>query len=119
MVRRFTLSAGHKHDAPYAIPLLETVKVENAFVLADRGYDSDEIVGYLTNNNGVAVIPPRANRLIQRPYDTQIYKLRNVVERFFNRLKQFRRIATRFDKLAVSFSGFVTLAAIAIVLKMF
>jgi putative transposase len=119
VIRRFLLSPGQKHDAPYAVPLLETVDVKNTFVLGDRGYDSDEIVQYLIDRKGIVVIPPRANRIVQRPYDADIYKLRNIIERFFNRLKQFRRIAMRFDKLASSFAAVITLAAIRILLKMF
>ena len=112
IIRRFALSAGQKHDAPYAVPLLETVDVENAFVLGDRGYDSDEIIQYILDRKGIAAIPPRANRVVLRTYDAGIYKLRNVIERFFNRLKQLRRIAMRFDKLASSFVAVVILAAI-------
>lgn len=56
------------------------------------------------------MIPPRENRLVQRPYDRHLYKDRNLVERFFNRLKQFRRIATRYDKLDTTFLAFISLA---------
>ena len=89
-----------ERGAPYAVPLLETFDIENAFVLGDRGYDSDEIVQYLIAHKGIAVIPPRANRVVPRSYDADMYKHRNIIERFFSRLKQFRRIAMRFDKLA-------------------
>jgi len=57
------------------------------------------------------------NRKVQRPYDARLYKERNKIERFFNELKQFRRVATRYDKLLANFMGFVKLAAIAIGLK--
>jgi putative transposase len=63
------------------------------------------------------VIPPKHNRTVQRPYDADLYKERNIIKRFFNRLKQFRRVATRCDKLLANFMGFVKLAAIAIWLK--
>ncbi len=63
------------------------------------------------------VIPPKRNRKDQRPYDLDLYKERNIIERFFNRLKQFRRVATRYDKLLANFMGFVKLAAIAIWLR--
>jgi len=119
IIHRFFLSPGQKHDAPYAVPLLETVDLKNAFVLADRGYDSDDIVQYILANKGIAVIPPRGNCLVQRSYDTELYKLRNVIERFFNRLKHFRRVAVRFDKLAPSFLAFILLAAIRIFLRLF
>ena len=63
------------------------------------------------------VIPPKRNRKTQRSYDAHLYKERNLIERFFNKLKQFRRVATRYDKLLVNFMGFVKLAAIAIWLR--
>jgi putative transposase len=63
------------------------------------------------------VIPPKRNRKVQRAYDVELYKERNLIERFFNKLKQFRRVATRYDKLLVNFMGFVKLAAIAIWLR--
>jgi putative transposase len=59
----------------------------------------------------------KRNRTFKRPYDTELYKERNIIERFFNKLKQFRRVATRYDKLLANFMGFVKLAAIAIWLK--
>ncbi|MBV8663695.1 MAG: transposase, partial [Hyphomicrobiales bacterium] len=62
-------------------------------------------------------IKPRPNRTKQRPFDAMLYKERNTIERFFNKLKHFRRVATRYDKLLVNFMGFVKLAAIAIWLK--
>jgi len=68
-------------------------------------------------NRAEAVIPPKRNRKVQRPYDVDFYKEHNIIERFFNKLKQFRRVATRYDKLHVNFMGFVKLAAIAIWLK--
>jgi putative transposase len=63
------------------------------------------------------VIPPKRNRTFKRPYDAELYKERNISERFFHKLKQFRRVATRYDKLLANFMGFVKLAAIAIWLK--
>jgi putative transposase len=63
------------------------------------------------------VIPPKRNRKVQRSYDVDLYKERNLIERFFNKLKQFRLVATRYDKLLANFMGFVKLAAIAIWLR--
>jgi putative transposase len=63
------------------------------------------------------VSPPKRNRKVQRSYDVELYKERNLIERFFRKLKQFRRVATRYDKLLVNFMGFVKLAAIAVWLK--
>lgn len=81
------------------------------FVVADKGYDSDAFVTAITNQGSQAVIPPRSNRLNSRTFDRHIYKSCNLIERFFARIKQFRRIATRYDKLAQSFLSFVHLAA--------
>ena len=119
IIRRFLLSPGHRHDAPYALHLLESVDLHDAFVLGDRGYDSDKIVQHILDNKGIAVIPPKANRRFLRSFDSEVYKLRNIIERFFNRLKHFRRVAIRFDKLASSFSASLLLAAIRIFLRLF
>jgi putative transposase len=63
------------------------------------------------------VIPPKSNRVSPQTYDRDLYKQRNLVERFFNKLKHFRRVATRYDKLLANFLGFVKLAAVAIWLR--
>jgi len=71
-----------------------------------------------TKENGTEiVIPPKQNRIDQQPYDIHLYKERNLVERFFNKLKQFPRVATRYDKLLANFMGFVKSAAIALWIK--
>ena len=85
--------------------------------IADKGYDADHLIDKVTQAGAKVVIPPKRNRKVQRPYDVDLYKERNIIERFFNKLKQFRRVATRYDKLLVNFMGFVKLAAIAIWLK--
>jgi transposase len=65
----------------------------------------------IAESGGQPVIPPKRNRTFKRPYDAELYKERNIIERFFNKLKQFRRVATRYDKLLANFMGFVKLAA--------
>ena len=80
-------------------------------MLADKGYDSDDVRASLLLKGILPVIPPKANRREAIACDFRAYKDRNRVERMFNRLKQFRRIATRYDKTAVSFLGFLALAA--------
>lgn len=106
---KFILTPGESSDFNQALPLL---KDENPdYVLADRGYDSDEIVDYIKQINAVPVIPPKSNRIVQRDYDKIIYKERNLIERLFNRLKQFRKIATRFDKIQINFEAFIYLAS--------
>ena len=72
-------------------------------LLADKGYDTDAFRAFLKKNGIKAVIPPKSNRKVRIRYDKQAYKGRNVVERCFCRLKDFRRIATHYDKLARNF----------------
>ena len=86
-------------------------------VIADKGYDADHLREAVLANEAKAVIPPKSNRRTQSDYDKVLYKERNLVERFVNKLKQFRRVATRYDKLLANYRGFVILAAVAILLK--
>ena len=76
-------------------------------LLGDKGYDSDEIVGWAERHGMTAVIPPRRNRKVLREYDRHLYKLRHLVENAFLKLKQWRGIATRYCKRAASFLAFV------------
>ena len=100
-----------------AIPLLETTSIAGSNVIADRAYGSQEIRTYIESQNGVYVIPPKKNIVSTWDIDWFLYKERHLVECFFHKLKQFRRIATRYDKLAVSFLSFIYIAAIVILLK--
>lgn len=86
-------------------------------MLADKGYDADHLCDCAAQAGAEVIIPPKRNRKVQRSYDIDLYKERNRIERFFNKLKQFRRVATRYDKLLANFMGFVKLAAIAIWLR--
>ncbi len=88
-------------------------------VLADRGYDSDHIRETLEDKGTATVIPTRRNRKGQMPVDGHIYALRNRIERCFNKLKNSRRLATRYDKTAASYQGFVHIAAIRIWMRAF
>ncbi len=83
-------------------------------MLADKGYDSDAIRDDLEGRGIEPVIPTKSNRKIQRPVCRKTYAHRNRIERFFNKIKHSRRVATRYDKLASSFLGFVQLATIRI-----
>jgi transposase len=83
-------------------------------MLADKGYDSDAVRETLLLHNILPVIPPKSNRREPASCDYRRYRDRNQVERLFNRLKQFRRIATRYDKTASSFLGFLCLAAVKV-----
>lgn len=95
-------------DVTHAQALIEGFKADA--VLGDKGYDANHLLEYLAQREIQAVIPPKTNRVEQREYDRHMYKDRNLVERFFARLKQFRRIATRYEKLARNFFGMISLA---------
>ena len=105
---RLILTAGQVADVTQGAALV--AKIETKAVTADKGYDSDELVETIEHNGVEANIPPRKNRKTQRLVDWHRYKARHLVECFFNRLKQFRRIATRYDKLADRFNAFLHLA---------
>ena len=102
------LSAGQITDIERAEALIKDQPAE--FIVADKGYDSDAFVETISAQGAQPVIPPRSNRINPRSLDRHLYKSRNLIERFFSRIKQFRRIATRYDKLAKSFLSFVHLA---------
>jgi len=106
---RMILTGGQRHDAPQAPALLEGMK--SPYVIADKGYDSRRILDLIREQGAVAVIPPRKNRKEQREYDRELYKRRNVIERAINRLKDYRRIATRYDRKAIYYLSFLHLAA--------
>lgn len=84
------------------------------FVLADKGYDSNSFILAIEESGAEPVIPPRKIRLKQRAYDKAIYKERNLVERLFQKLKNFRRVATRYERLARNYMGMLQIAAITI-----
>ncbi len=106
---RFILTGGECHDVTQAEALIN--EIYPAAVLADKAYDADRLIFNIAEKNAKAVIPPKANRKAQRHYDNQQYRNRNVIERFFARVKQFRRIATRYDKLASRFKSFFSVVA--------
>lgn len=111
----FKLTGGNVHDSIEAQPLIDDIAAQAngqvRSVTADKGYDSAAIVAAIEALGAEAVIPPLSNRKNPRPVDWAQYKNRNIVERFFARLKQFRRIATRYDKLAARFASFLHVAA--------
>ena len=92
---------------------------EAKVLLADRGYDSDHIRETLEEKGATPVIPTRQNRKVHIPVDGHIYALRNRIERCFNKLKNSRRLATRYDKTMASYLGFVHIAAIRIWMRAF
>jgi len=80
-------------------------------VLADKGYDSDQFIAVIQAQNAQPVIPPKRNRNVQRAYDKTLYKERNLVERLFHKLKQFRRVATLYERLARNYLAMLFLAS--------
>jgi transposase len=112
---RFILTGGQVSDYKEALRLIEGFKAGAVF--ADKGYDADYLVDAIEKMGGEAVIPSKKNRIQERSYDKNLYKERNMVERLFNRLKNWRRIATRYDKTASAYMGFLTLAGICLWLK--
>lgn len=100
----FIITAGTTADCTQATSLLDGLSPE--YVLADRGYDTDEIVQYVENNSAVVVIPPKKNRKEQRQYDKYLYKLRHQVENYFQKVKNWRSLATRYVKTTLSFASY-------------
>ena len=84
------------------------------YVIADKGYDSDDFVQAIEAGGGEAVVPPRRNRNQLRAYDKHIYKARNLVERFFQKVKHYRRIATRYERLGKNYASLLYLVATVI-----
>jgi transposase len=112
------LTPGQAGDAPRAAALLAGWRRGQArAVVADRGYDSDAIVRRVRSLRARVVIPPLKCRTHQRRYSRKLYRGRNVVERFWNRVKRHRRVATRYDKLDVCYLAFVHLASVLDVLR--
>ncbi len=101
------VSAGNIHDCSLADALLARVTADA--IIADKAYDVDAIVAKIEAAGATAVIPPKKNRKTQRRYSSSLYKERNLVERFFCRLKHWRGIATRYEKTVESFAGLVHL----------
>lgn len=104
------LTPGQDADVRFAIPLLQDLS-PSISVVADRAYDSNALLEWLAERGSQAVIPARKNRRAPRELARDAYAVRNVIERFFGRLKRLRRVGTRYDKTASSFAGFVAFAA--------
>ena len=106
---RLLVTAGQAGDCPQTLPLLAGLDPKQ--VIADGAYDSDENRAYCAQHHIEVVIPSRPNRTEPFPLDEEMYRDRNKVERFFGRLKQYRRLATRYEKTVVSFLAFWHVAA--------
>lgn len=111
----FRLSAGNKHDAPEGRKLIESFYSEDKhYLLMDRAYEDNETRELAVKQGFVPVVPPKRNRKNPWEYDKELYKRRNEVERYFLRIKRFRRVFTRYDKLDVLYLGNLTLAVLKI-----
>ena len=111
----FVITGGQVADVPQAAVLLEGKQA--TWLVGDKGSDSALLIQRAQQRGMAAVIPPRSNRKTLREYDQHLYKDRNLIERFFNKMKHFRRIATRYEKTVTSYLAMVHLAASLILLK--
>ena len=112
---RFKLTAGQRHDITQAEALV--MGYDSDYVIADKSYDADAFRQLLHDSGAISVIPPRANRKHLYDYDEHLYKERHLVECFINKIKQFRRVFSRFEKLASRYLGFLNLTATLIWLR--
>jgi transposase len=109
------LTPGQDHDLTCAQPLLENA--DPRALIGDKAYDADSLIDTLNEREITPVIPPKANRKVKRDCDFALYCERNLVERFFNKIKHYRAIATRYDKLARNFLAAVQLVAAIVLLN--
>lgn len=112
---RFILTPGQAHDIGQAEQLISGFRFDT--LLADKGYDSDVFRARIAEADAQAVIPSSRARSQAIPYDKELYAERNVVERFINKIKHFRRIATRYEKTALSFASMLFLVGAVIWLR--
>ncbi len=105
---KFVLTAGQRNEITQADSLL--IGGTNSVIIADKGYDANSLVETIKERESIAIIPPKKNRKVQREYDKHIYKERHLIECFFGKIKNFRRIFSRFDKTASVFLSFLHFA---------
>ena len=113
---RLILSPGNGHDVTRAEALLDGLDPKS-IVIADKGYDADRVRRCIRAQGAIPNIPNKSNRKKRYRWKKSIYRQRNLVERYFNKLKNFRRIATRCDKLGATFLAFVHFASVRIWLR--
>jgi transposase len=112
---KIIVTAGQEADVTHAAALIEGQPAE--VVIADKGYDSSKLVEQIEAQGAEACIPPLSNRTEPREYDRVLYKERNHAERFVNRIKHYRRVATRYEKTARNFLAVIYVAAIMVLLQ--
>ena len=112
---RFVLLPGQRHDSVGVKPLLHDVTL--SALIGDKAFDSDWLRAELDERGVQAVIPPNASRAEKLPYDKDMHKWRHSVENFFQKIKEFRRIATRYDKTDMSFQAAIHLVATFLAVK--
>jgi transposase len=112
---RLLLTAGQRHDSPQAERLIENF--EPQALIADKGYDSDTLIESVTAKGILAVIPPKKSRLVQRQYDEHLYRERHLIECFINKIKHYRRVFSRVDKLSKNYLGFLSFVSALVWLR--
>ena len=112
---RFILTGGERNDITQATHLIENL--DAAYVIADKGYDAEAFVLKVKERNSEVVIPSRINRKVPREIDTHLYKERHLIENQIGKLKHFRRVFSRFDKLANNYLSFIYFASTIIWLR--
>jgi transposase len=112
---RLLLTAGQCHDSPPASALIDGF--EPRVLIADKGYDSGPLLEAVTAKGIEAVIPPKKNRLVQREYDRHLYRERHLIECFIGKIKQYRRVFSRFEKLSKNYLGFLSFVSALIWLR--
>jgi transposase len=112
---KLVLTPGQAADVTQAETLLQDIPFK--VVIGDKGFDSQKLVDFIEVHGGAAVIPSRKNCTERRDYDRDRYKDRNLVERFWNKVKHYRRVATRYEKTARNFLAFIHVASIMVLLQ--
>lgn len=114
---KFIFTGGSISDCTVAVDLLTDIDISSSVILADKAYGTEAIRGHIEGQDSAYCIPPKSNTLNPWECDYWHYKERHVVECFFQKLKQFRRVATRYEKLISCFKGMVYLASIMVLVK--
>jgi len=112
---KFILTPGQCNEIKKAPELIKDIRDAN--ILGDKAFDSDEFINQIISQNCTPVIPPRSGRAIKREVDYYLYKERHLIECFFSKIKHFRRIFSRFDKMAEAYMGFLAFASTIIWLR--